>query len=387
MAHVSLHDPNPGFGRISLLDVVKTLGALGAVSLQAIFFLLGQFFRRSRPTPRLKEFKIFLLRKMLGWLPNSILRRPTDINHILASKRYGQRVARLVEKVDRPDLSGVWLCKPGFESVDSANAPSSADVVILFAHGGGYVIGQPGLYATLLLHVAERIVAEGQTVAVFALDYSLAPESPFPSQLRQMVACWEYLVGEMGISTSKLALLGDSAGGSLCLSFLAHMASPLARVPAVSDRTHPGRGLYLMSPWVSLLSERGYAAKATTDALEIGKLRQWASMEIGGADISEVHTYLDFAGGREDLADILPSYTWVSAGGGEMFLENISRFVSVARAAGRKVDFDVKDGEAHDWQLMESVQLEKKFLAQEFGTGVMAGADGIAKAIVATGAF
>lgn len=192
----------------------------------------------------------------------------------------------------------------------------------------------------------------------------------------------------MGISPSKLALMGDSAGGSLCLSFLMHMACPMSTVPEVSDSSRPGRGLFLVSPWVNLLDETGYKEKKSGDVLDPAKLREWAAMETKDADMADVHKYLEFANGRDDLADILPQYTWVSAGEKEIFLENILRFVEDARAAGRKVDVDVKAGEVHDWQTMESVEHEGKFLEQEFGSlddGLLTGADAIARAIAVVG--
>lgn len=315
-------------------------------------------------------------------MPLSVLRRPSTIDHFCKSKRYGSIVENLNERVERPDFAGYWLCKPRF---DGKAPPSEADVVILYIHGGGYVMSQPNQFAAMLLRVAETVVDTGKTVAIFVLDYSLAPESVFPRQLGQASACWEYLTTEQNIPVSNIALMGDSAGGSICLSLLTHLAYPLPSIKPPTIRSAPGRGAFLLSPWVSLFDQSGYSDKADSDLLVGSVLRRWATMAVAGAKRADVESYLEFTtagSARPGLGQILPEITCVFAGGDELFLENISRFVEAARAAGANVMYDVKAGACHDWQVSESVKNEKKYLALPFGTpdaGLLSGADAIGK--------
>jgi acetyl esterase/lipase len=316
-------------------------------------------------------------------LPLSVLRRPPgSFDKVLSSKRYAAFTHNIIEPLERSDFSALWIYGP---KLDASRNASAADVVIMFAHGGGYVVGRPHTYVPMLLRVAEGIEATGRTVAICALDYSLAPEHLFPRQLIQMTACWEYLAGELGIPTSKLALMGDSAGGSLCLSFLSHMADPVPGVKAVRDAGRPGMGLYLISPWVSIQTETGYVEKKDLDILDIRVLAQWASMFTHGVQEPLVQKYLEFACDRNDFAAILPEYVWVSAGSDEIFIVNITKFVQVARQSGKHVTFEVKNEGIHDWQLAESQDHEAEFLRREcgeLGNDIMSGAAALSEAVV-----
>ncbi|KAM0390243.1 hypothetical protein ACHAO7_012087 [Fusarium culmorum] len=163
------------------------------------------------------------------------------------------------------------------------------------------------------------------------------------------------------------------------------MASPVPGVPRVNITGSPGMGVYLISPWVSLLSEKGYDEKQDTDVLDAKALRQWAAMATSGVDVGMVQKYLDFAHSLKDLRNILPSRTWVSCGSDEIYLHNISAFVDAARASGRRVEFEVKDGQAHDWQMLESFEHQDIFLSQKYGMlegGIMTGAASIAQAVI-----
>ncbi|OZA57295.1 MAG: hypothetical protein B7X78_09490, partial [Sphingomonadales bacterium 39-62-4] len=85
--------------------------------------------------------------------------------------------------------------------------------LVLFYHGGGWVIGD------LESHDATaRALARASGAAVLAVDYRLAPETKFPGPLDD---CYDALLwavahaAELGIDPSRLAVAGDSAGGNL----------------------------------------------------------------------------------------------------------------------------------------------------------------------------
>jgi acetyl esterase/lipase len=213
------------------------------------------------------------------------------------------------------------------------------------------------------------IIAGGKTASLFNLDYSLAPEAVFPTQIKQAEACYSYLVEEMGVDNEKIALMGDSAGGHISLGLLCHLNEPI-------------------SPWVSLFSQDGYKDKETSDFLSIQGLERWAKMVVWSKKPEEVEPYTEFVKrvkGRGSWKDILPDRVWVSAGGDEMFLHNLGEFVNAAKEDGMDVEFVVKEGEAHDWQTAQAVGNEKKYLEGKFGDRddwLLVGADGIGKAVL-----
>jgi len=85
---------------------------------------------------------------------------------------------------------------------------------LLYLHGGGYVVGSLDSHDTLCASLAERAGC-----IVISLAYRLAPEWRFPTAVEDAEDAWHWLVAEaarLGIDPQRLALAGDSVGGSLC---------------------------------------------------------------------------------------------------------------------------------------------------------------------------
>lgn len=93
-------------------------------------------------------------------------------------------------------------------------APSAARLpVLLYLHGGGFTIGSIETHDSLCRQLALRSGA-----AVLSLDYRLAPEHPFPAAVDDCWAAMRWLAeqgGALGLDGKRLAVGGDSAGGTL----------------------------------------------------------------------------------------------------------------------------------------------------------------------------
>ena len=101
-------------------------------------------------------------------------------------------------------------------------APSPARLpVLLYLHGGGFVIGGLETHDSLCRQLALRSGG-----AVLALDYRLAPEHRFPSAVHDAWAAMHWLAGpgalQLGLDGSRLAVGGDSAGGTLAATCAIH---------------------------------------------------------------------------------------------------------------------------------------------------------------------
>ena len=84
---------------------------------------------------------------------------------------------------------------------------------LLFAHGGGWVFGNLDSHDVLCAQLAIEA-----RIAVFAIDYRLAPEARFPGAFDDVVAGLKWVAANgasVGIDASRLAIGGDSAGGNL----------------------------------------------------------------------------------------------------------------------------------------------------------------------------
>ena len=85
--------------------------------------------------------------------------------------------------------------------------------VLLYLHGGGFTIGNLETHDSLCRQIARRSGA-----AVLALDYRLAPEHRFPAAVDDAWATMRWLAehaGTLGLDPARLAVGGDSAGGTL----------------------------------------------------------------------------------------------------------------------------------------------------------------------------
>jgi len=94
---------------------------------------------------------------------------------------------------DAATVGGVpgWWCRP---------ADADAGPVILYLHGGAYVVGSARAYRHLAGQIASRAHAP-----VFVADYRLAPERPFPAAVEDAEAAWRGLA-DAGFSRMAVAV-------------------------------------------------------------------------------------------------------------------------------------------------------------------------------------
>ncbi|WP_198045748.1 alpha/beta hydrolase [Novosphingobium aquimarinum] len=103
--------------------------------------------------------------------------------------------------------------------------------VVVFYHGGGYVLGSIETHAGLAAEIARRL-----DLPVVSVGYRLAPEHPFPAAIDdgEAAARWVAQNGEaLGLKVTGLVLAGDSAGGNLALVTAASLRDAPAAAPVV----------------------------------------------------------------------------------------------------------------------------------------------------------
>ena len=114
------------------------------------------------------------------------------------------------------------------------------DKCILYFHGGGYVAGSPETHQNLLISIAEK-----SNLKVYAIDYSLAPEKPFPAALNDAVKSFKCLL-RMGYKSQNIFIGGDSAGGNLSIVTILKLQEINESLPSK---------VFLLSPWADLTGE------------------------------------------------------------------------------------------------------------------------------------
>lgn len=127
------------------------------------------------------------------------------------------------------------------------------DAVLLYFHGGGYVIGSVNTHHGLVSGFSGASGITGLSV-----DYRLAPEHPFPAAVEDAVAVYHALL-EQGRDPAKIAIGGDSAGGGLSLALLLAARERGLPQPACAA---------LLSPWSDLrIVAKAYESRKESDPM------------------------------------------------------------------------------------------------------------------------
>jgi acetyl esterase len=95
----------------------------------------------------------------------------------------------------------------------AAAAPNDTLPLILYCHGGGWVLGDKVTHDRLV-----REIANGVGASVVFVDYVNAPEAKYPTQQEQAYASMVYAVehaADLHVDPSRLAIVGDSVGGHM----------------------------------------------------------------------------------------------------------------------------------------------------------------------------
>lgn len=108
--------------------------------------------------------------------------------------------------------------------------------VMLYVHGGAYFFGSVDMHRYQMQRHARKLKAR-----VFAPDYRLSPQFPFPCGLQDCLAAYLYLLTVQEPNT--IVLAGDSAGGGMVVSMLVVLRDQGIPLPA---------GAVLISPWCDL---------------------------------------------------------------------------------------------------------------------------------------
>lgn len=214
-----------------------------------------------------------------------------------------------------------WWCRP---------AEAIAGAALLYLHGGAYVLGSAAAYR----HFAGQIAARAGA-ATFVADYALAPERPFPAAFDDAKTVYRGLA-EAGFT--RIALVGDSAGGGLALALLA-----AATADAAAGGVPGPVAAAVMSPWLDLaLTGDSMDAKASADPLLTReRLADAAKLYLGAQDACDPRASA-LEGNLTGLPPIL-----LHVGEAEILLDDARRYAAAIEAAGGSAELHVWQGMAH----------------------------------------
>lgn len=220
-------------------------------------------------------------------------------------------------------------------------------------------MGSAYFYLEFLLVTLNLLRSKFSNPAIFALDYSLAPESSFPSQVDQAIAGYNYLLASKNVPSSRICIAGDSAGGTIMLSFLLRLARPSVddrgfaelngQAKTVSGESkNPGMAC-LISPWATLVSPAHRDTEC--DYLDAFRLHVFAHGYVGRK--GSVYDPVASPGSCKDVdwwrrAAPLKGFA-ISYGSEEVLAQDIRDLVELLRGAGARVVTDEDEGGVHAW--------------------------------------
>jgi acetyl esterase/lipase len=208
---------------------------------------------------------------------------------------------------------------------------TDATGVILYFHGGVYVIGSAAASVPLVGDLARRTGTK-----VLTLDYRLAPEHPYPAAVTDAQAAYQGLL-QQGVDPSDIAFAGESAGGGLAVATLLGLREAGTPLPSSA---------FLMSPYADLtLSGDTIVGKQAVDPILTPEgLRLRIPDYVAGADAADPLVSPVFA----DLSGLPPLL--IQVGSHEILLSDALRLAGQAATADVPVTLEVVPGVPHVFQ-------------------------------------
>jgi acetyl esterase/lipase len=234
----------------------------------------------------------------------------------------------------------------------------SGEGVLLYFHGGGFVVCSPRTHRTLVAEICTRA-----SLRALSVDYRLAPEHPFPAALEDTTCMVHWLVAS-GIPPKKIVLGGDSAGGNLVLATLLKLRDTGAPLPAAA---------FCLSPVTDLSNELPSRSElAKLDPLLPPEAGHW--LQSYAASTSLRHPLLSPL--QAELHGLPPLLLQV--GTHEILLDDSRFFTEKARQTGVNITLEIYPGMWHVFQTFgkgmpesrKAIQQVASFIQQHLNTAI-----------------
>ncbi|KAF9111075.1 hypothetical protein BGX27_005445 [Mortierella sp. AM989] len=264
------------------------------------------------------------------------------------------RRAKWATKVEGREWSGYWI--PFQDQSDNSKSSSKTgstcsptdvplgkgcDVVLLAVHGGGFIDGDALMFLAFFKNLMKSIqLKQNVRIGILSVQYGLSPEYPYPYAINEITTSYCDLIRQHGVNPRRIVIVGDSAGGNLCLGASLKLRDAFSEVG-------PPAGQILFCPWVR-----------SSDPLESSIFDVVSS--VGCEVYNEAYTQHDPETemcqytspiSAPTLAGLSPMLIFI--GGLEILLQSTMRFVDKARSEGVEVKSIIAQGRPHNYMLMD----------------------------------
>ncbi|WP_167619511.1 alpha/beta hydrolase [Maribellus sediminis] len=195
--------------------------------------------------------------------------------------------------------------------------------LLFYVHGGGYVSGSCNDHRSIVSKVTKATALK-----TLLFEYGLAPENPFPAALNDTVTIYQEVL-KKGYRPENIIMMGESAGGGLCLASLL----------AIRDQNIPlPKAAVVISPWTDLsCSGESYRTKNKVSLAPLNSWTVFSGFYAAGNDLTDPYISPLFG----ELKGLPPLF--INAGNADELFDDSRRFYEKAKQA--EVDFTFHEGE------------------------------------------
>jgi acetyl esterase/lipase len=207
---------------------------------------------------------------------------------------------------------------------------SSQNRVLLYLHGGGFVMGLTPQHMQMVAYMTQKM-----GLRALMVDYRLAPTHPFPAALDDCVTAYRWLL-KQGIAAQNIMVAGDSAGGNLTLTLLMKLRESGDPLPVAAACLSPVADLAVKDHLFKQYKEPLLPRKS----VNFYSQSYVAHNDVRNPLISPVY------GDWQGLPPLL-----VHVGEEEILRDDAMRVEKLARAAGVDVRLEIYPRMWHVWQI------------------------------------
>jgi acetyl esterase len=235
-----------------------------------------------------------------------------------------------------PDTHGTTIRGRLYQPVEPHWAQPAPALV--YFHGGGFTVGSVATHDAIC-----RMFARDAQCAVLSVDYRLAPEHKFPTAVNDAFDALRWLhenAAAYGIDASRIALGGDSAGGTLAT--VSAVRARDAGIPIVLQ--------LLVYPGTSSHQQADSHARLANGYLLPGTTIQWFFTQYlreAGDRLDWRFAPLDGTRGAPDFSGVAPA--WIATAEYDPLSDEGAAYADKLRAAGNAVTLKRYDGMIHEF--------------------------------------
>jgi acetyl esterase len=226
--------------------------------------------------------------------------------------------------------------------IKPVDAPASLPVV-LYMHGGGWVLGNAATHDRLV-----RELAVGANAALAFVEYAKSPEAKYPVAIEQGYAAAQWITREgasKGLDSSRLAVAGESVGGNMTAA-LALMAKERGDVHFIQQSIYyPVTDAAMDTPSYDQFETGYYLSRKSMEWF-------WDAYAPDGAERAEITASPNRAT-IEQLAGLPPTFLCVDEA--DVLRDEGEAYASKLRQAGVPVTTVRYDGTIHDFMLLNAL--------------------------------